>query len=98
MPKGVYDVCLGARCFHSLYLRLVRIFHSQMEVQYVWGAWFMYKEILSDHCPCANYEWWRGLGVLPPEKIDFNEAKSCNFRKFETKHSLLKESIDSLFL
>ena len=26
MPKGVHDVCLRARCFHSLYLRLVRLF------------------------------------------------------------------------
>ena len=40
-----------------------------------------------------------GSGRPPPEKkFDFNEAKSCNFRKFGTKHSLLKESIDSLFL
>ena len=58
----------------------------------------MYKEILSDHFPFANYE-WGVLGVLPQKNTDFNEAKSCNFRKFVTKHSLLKESIDSsLFL
>ena len=38
------------------------------------------------------------LGVLPQKNFDFNEAKSCNFRKFGTKHSLLKESIDSLVL
>ena len=31
-----------------------------------------------------------GGGVLPQKKFDFNEAKSCNFRKFGTKHSLLK--------
>ena len=46
----------------------------------------------------ANYEWRGVWGVLPQKNFDFNEAKSCNFRKFETKHSFLKESIDSLFL
>ena len=40
----------------------------------------------------AKYE------VGPQKNFDFNEAKSCNFRKFGTKYSLLKESIDSLFL
>ena len=60
----------------------------------------MYKEILSDHCPFANYELrgGGGLGVLLQKNFDFNKAKSCNFRKSGTKHSLLKESIDSLFL
>ena len=61
------------------------------------GGWFLYKEILSDHCPFAKYE-VGGVGVLPQKNFDLNEAKSCNFRKFGTKHSLLKESIDSLFL
>ena len=63
----------------------------------VGGVWFLYKEILSDHCPFAKYE-VGGLGVLPQTIFYFNEAKSCNFRKFGTKHLLLKESIDSLFL
>ena len=31
-----------------------------------------------------------GLGVLPQKNFDFNAAKSCNFGKFGTKHSLLK--------
>ena len=53
--------------------------------------------ILSDHCPFVKYE-VGGLGVLPQKIFYFNEAKSCNFRKFGTKHLLIKESIDSLLL
>ena len=87
----------------SLYLRLVRLF-SLLKGGSVCvcggggiGGMILYKEILSDHCPFAKYE-VGGLGVLPQKNFDFNEAKSCNFRKFGTKHSLIKESIDSLFL
>ena len=42
------------------------------------GALFMYKEILSDHCPFVNYE-WRGVWGPPQKKSNFIEAKSCNF-------------------
>ena len=69
MPKGVYVVCLGARCFHSLYLRLVQLFSlvngGSVRVCLCGGTCFIYKEVLSDHCPFANYEWRGGLGSSP---------------------------------
>ena len=53
--KGVYDVCLGARCFLYTYVWYNFFFTRQWRFG-TWGgggggAWFLYKEILGDQCP-----------------------------------------------
>ena len=58
----------------------------------------MYKEILSDHCPFVNYEWRGVCGSSPRKTLMSMKQNRVIFINFGTKHSLLKESIDSLFL
>ena len=54
------------------------------------GGCCMYKEILSDHCPFANYE-WRGVGgVLPQKNFDSNEAKCVIFESLGLNIHCLK--------
>ena len=68
-------------------MRLVRFFslanEGSVRVSVDWGALFMYKEILSDHCPFVNYE-WRGSGVLPRKNLISLKQNRVIFRKFGT--------------
>ena len=70
----------------SVYLRLVRFFLLANGGSVRVGGGMIFGTRKS-WVTIAKYE----VGV-------FNEAKSCNFRKFGAKQSSLKESIDSLIL
>ena len=92
MPKGVYDVCLRTQCFLYTYV-WYDFFHSQMEIQYDVGAWFLNKKILSDHCPFAKYEvGGRKILISMKQNRAILESLGLNI------NCLIKESIDSLFL
>ena len=76
MPKGVYDVCLGARCFlYACTYVWYDFFHSQMEVRYVCVCVCVLGGGVEGHDFCTRKSWvtivllvsmkWGSGGPLP---------------------------------